>query len=111
MNKPHGHIFGATFLGVPAQMVKARVVKVVVADTTEAEYWAREFVGQERMAVEMRLIFPDQYEIFYLDNEDGKTPEKLTTGGGGPELEFRQLNVSAFVPDDTIQVSYGRTQK
>lgn len=112
MNLPHGHIFGATFLGVPAQMIRARVVKAVVGNSEMEDYWAKDLIGTERQVVEMRISFPDKhYEIFYLDNHDGKTPDKLTKLGGGAELEFRQLNVTAFVPDSSIQVSYGRTQK
>lgn len=111
-NKPRGHIFGATIFDIPAKFIRARCVKVVVADITDKEYWAREFVGQERRAIELRIDIPgEQYEIFYLDDEDGQTVAKLTTGKGDPTLGFKQLNVSAFADDPTIKVSYGKLTK
>jgi hypothetical protein len=112
LNKPRGHIYGATWLGIPAALIRARVVRVVVGDIVDKNYWAREFVGQERSAIEMRVTLPpDGLEIFYLDNEDGKTVDKLTTGGGDPLQQFRQLNVTALVPDETIKLMYGFTNK
>jgi hypothetical protein len=111
-NHPRGRIIGATWLGIPAKFITARVVKVVVGDVTDAKYWARDYVGMERYAVEMRIKVPGHdYEMFYLDNHDWDTIHKLTVGRGDPTQEFKQLMVTALVPDEEhIAVNYGFTQ-
>jgi hypothetical protein len=112
-NRVRGIIIGAKWLGYPARILRARVCRVIVGDSTEAKYWAREFVGQERGAVEMTITPPDGKGVrFYLDNEDGLTVEKLTVGAGDPLLGHRQLLVQSVLPPDaSIKVQYGFTTK
>jgi hypothetical protein len=112
VNRPRGHIVGAKWLELPTSILRARVVRVVVADTPQEKYWARELVGQERWAVEMNIVTPEGFDTFYLDNEDGKTVDKLTIGQGDPALGHRQLMVQRVIehhPD--VKVSYGFLSK
>jgi hypothetical protein len=68
---------------------EARIVRVIVADAPGCPlYWAREFVGQEREAVE---VISDGH-TFYLDNEDGSGWRKVMHGGG-PDMGHYSLAI------------------
>jgi hypothetical protein len=72
--------------GEPCQ---ARRVTAVVADSIFFPlYWAREFVGTRRKAVEVTY----GGRTFYLDDEDGSGWAKVTAGGS-PAHSHRGLNV------------------
>lgn len=93
---------------------EARVVRVIVADAEFPNYWARELVGQEREAVEVRY----GGEVFFLDNEawpardvdvSGQTIHfaareagdgwrKVTVGRGSPGLGHANLAVEVILP-------------
>lgn len=76
------------------QPCAAREVRVIVADAPEfPRYWAREFVGQEREAVEVQA----HGEKFYLDNEDGRGWRKVTVGKGSPQWGHGTLRVAAVL--------------
>jgi hypothetical protein len=115
---PQGHIYGAKWLGVPALLLRARVVRVIVGDSTDEKYWAREFVGQERLAVQMNMMTRDGWEQFYLDAEEGDTVNRLVTEqwlSEDPKYKhsgltgFRQVMIQR-VSDNTegIQRAYGK---
>lgn len=74
----------------------ARKVSVIVADLGAfPAYWAKEYVGQRRDAVEVSY----STGTFYLDDEghDGWKPgggwAKVTIGGGSPRWGHRDLQV------------------
>lgn len=68
---------------------EARKVRVIVGDSERvATPWFREFVGQEREAVEVRY----GGQTFYLDNEDDRGWSKVLTGGS-PRTGHRSLDV------------------
>jgi hypothetical protein len=72
----------------------ARKVRVIVADSGFfPAYWAREFVGQEREAVEVSYFD----KPFYLDNEDGSGWRKVTEGHGSPAWGHRDLEIERIV--------------
>jgi hypothetical protein len=107
LNRVPGHVFGATWLGLPTPFVQARVCRVVVGDSTEAKYWARDLVGQERWAVQVRIVTPDIDETFYLDNEDGSALECLVKRSGDPQ-GTRQVLIQREVGHPDIKPAYGR---
>jgi hypothetical protein len=73
---------------------EAKRVRVIVADAPDCpNYWAREFVGQERNAVEVRYFDTP----FYLDDENGSGWAKVTLGGGGPEWGHKGLEVAEVI--------------
>jgi hypothetical protein len=73
---------------------RARKVVVIVADTgTFPLYWAKEFVGQEREAVEVK----QHGFTFYLDDVDGSGWAKVTNGFGSPNYPHRGLEVERVV--------------
>jgi hypothetical protein len=77
------------------ELADARRVRVIVADDGRfPNYWAREFVGQERDAVEVLSgDAPDDVFPFYLDDEDGTGWVKVTTGRGSPRWGHRTIQV------------------
>lgn len=71
---------------------EARKVLVTVADSPEfPQYWAREFVGQKRKAVEVTY----GGETFYLDDENGDGWGKVTIGRGSPWCGHKSLSASS----------------
>lgn len=113
LNKPRGHIVGARWHGLPAKLISARVVTIIVGDHPMKDYWARPYVGLERRAIEITVkAVPGLYEAetFYLDDHKADGVYKLTVGQGKPE-GFRQVFPERLVEDDTIDVSYGFLQK
>jgi hypothetical protein len=75
----------ATFWnGEPAE---AKRVTLEVADSSFPLYWAREFVGQRRDAVE--VTYADT--TFWLDDEGGHGWDKVTVGMGSPGYGHRNL--------------------
>lgn len=77
--------------GEPAQ---ARKVLVEVGDTGFfAVPWFRQYVGQERAAVEVNY----GSSTFYIDDEDGSGWEKVTTGLGSPRRRHRSLDVARVI--------------
>jgi hypothetical protein len=115
LNKPRGHIFGATWLGMPTKFVQARVVSVIVGDSTDEKYWAREYVGLQLQAVEVKINVPAGVtkdgkpirETFYLDNELDSAVHNLTVQRGDIRDGHRQLLIQRIVDDPTIELSYG----
>jgi hypothetical protein len=70
-------------------------VRVVVGDTGFfALPWFKEFIGQEREAVEVTYYG----DVFYLDNEDGSGWAKVTNGHGSPQYGHRSLDVERVSP-------------
>lgn len=87
-----GGIVKTYWNGGPCQV---RRVRVVVADAPEfPKYWARQFVGRERAAVE---IVYGEGPPFYLDNEDGSGWLKVTEGKGSPQYGHKSLRVERIV--------------
>lgn len=71
---------------------EARRVSVVVADSGQFPlYWAREFVGQRRDAVE--VVYGEQ--TFYLDDGAGDGWWKVTDGHGSPRWSHGSLEIEA----------------
>jgi hypothetical protein len=75
---------------------EARQVTVVVADSGAFPfYWAREYVGQRRDAVE--VVYADS--TFYLDDDEhddrpkGDGWWKVTEGHGSPRCGHRSLQI------------------
>lgn len=70
---------------------EARRVVVTVADDERFPlYWAREFVGQRRRAVEVRY----GEHVFYLDDEEpARGWDKVTLGHGSPRFGHRELTI------------------
>jgi hypothetical protein len=67
----------------------SRVI-VVVADAPEfPAYRARDLVGQERHAVEVRYFD----KPFYIDNENGSGWAKVRFAGGGPRVGHSSLRI------------------
>lgn len=62
---------------------------VIVGDTGRfPSYWARQYVGNERFAVEIKY----NGSTFYIDDEDGSGWDKVTNGGG-PDMPHKSLDV------------------
>lgn len=115
-SRPQGWIVGAKFaFPMPVakdkyqQMVmpvQARVVRVVVAVPDDPMHWAYRFAGTERYAVEIRVTGHGQETVFYVDNEDGKTPWRLTLGVQQQPIGMKQLPVERLVEDTSIKPFY-----
>lgn len=76
--------------GEPCQ---ARRVLVVVADFGRFETpWFRQYVGQERAAVEVTYAGA----TFYIDDEEGDGWAKVTSGGS-PRAGHRSLDVARVI--------------
>ncbi len=68
----------------------ASKVYVTVADKGTFKYpWFKDLVGHVRKAVE--VVYGGH--CFYLDDEDGRGWQKVTTGKGDPLLGHRELEV------------------
>ena len=77
---------------------KARRVTVIVGDSgTFPAYWARQYVGQERPAVEISEANQFGTQPFYIDNEGDYGWQKVTAGRGGPDWAHRSLVVERVV--------------
>lgn len=73
---------------------EARKCRVIVGDSGQfPKAWFREFVGQERDAVEVTY----GGATTYLDNEDGSGWRKVTAGRGSPRFGHRGLDVAEVV--------------
>lgn len=70
----------------------ARKVTAKVADSEAPLYWAREFIGQRRKAVEIEY----NGNTFYLDDEDGQGWRKVTEGRGSPWYGHKSLSVETI---------------
>lgn len=72
---------------------EARRVLVEVGDTGYfAAPWFRQYVGQERAAVEVTY----GGVTFFIDDEDGRGWAKVTTGGS-PRVSHRSLDVARVI--------------
>jgi len=79
---------------------ECRRVVVIVADAPELPaYWARDLVGQERHAVEVRYFD----KPFYIDNENGSGWAKVRFAGGGPQAGHKDLRIERVVSGDKDQ--------
>lgn len=67
-----------------------KVLITVMDDGFFPLYWAKEFVGQDRLAVEVDY----NGNVFYLDDENGQGWYKVTIGKGSPRIGHRSLVVT-----------------
>jgi hypothetical protein len=107
---PWGRVIGANWMQWGTKHVTAQVMKVVVGDSTDAKYWARDIVGDDRLVVKIHLVTKDLNETFYIDYDDGKAIEHLTVKRGDP-IGLKQIYAQYEIEDKTdVKRIYGFTQ-
>lgn len=103
-NPPFGSVIGAKWRGVRCQ---ARVCWVIVGEPPDVDWWSKDLVDQERLAVH---VIPSEGEPFFLDYADGLALNRLT--GASDELGLQLLPVQTLMAKtDGLHPIYCRANK